>query len=469
MRIAVGGIAHETNTFSTLRTEYADFRRVSGPALVDGPAWDELREQGVEIVPLFYAHATPSGRVGRGAFEALLGELLSGLRGAGPLDGALLTLHGAMEVEEIGDGETAILQAVRREYGEDLFLCVTLDLHANLAPGVVEASQIVTAYRTAPHRDAEETRLRGMKLMVECLSLRVRPVTRMVKLPLLVAGEAAVTEVEPARSLYEGLKEIDRRPGILVSSILIGCAWTDSPHTAVAAVVSGEDEAAVQNAASELASAVWARREEFSIDSVTADIEGAVRLALESTPDKRPIFISDSGDNTTAGAAGDCPLLLRYLCENGVPDCLVAGIMDPEAVEMCARAGVGAEMQLSIGGKLDTAHAEPFPCRCVVKRIAQSRARVLVETASVDVVLQSDRSPFTELRHFPEMGLDPKDYRIIVVKEGYLFPELRDYAPRHIMALSPGFADQQLERLPFAKLKRPTYPLDPDVEWEPKA
>ncbi len=201
MRIAIGGIAHETNTFSTLPTEYADFRRREGPELASGAGWDDLRAEGVEIAPLFSVHATPSGRVTRPAFERLLGELTSGIRDSLPLDGVVLTLHGAMEVEGIGDGETAIVRAVRSEFGYDLFLSITLDLHANLAPGVVGDSQLITAYRTAPHRDGEETRLRGMRLMADCLRQGARPVTRMVKLPLIVAGEAAVTEVEPSRSL----------------------------------------------------------------------------------------------------------------------------------------------------------------------------------------------------------------------------------------------------------------------------
>jgi len=472
MRIAIGGIAHETNTFSTLSTEYADFRRTEGAALVDGSGWEAIRRKGVEIIPLFSAHATPSGRVSRRAHERLLGELLSGLRDARPLDGVLLTLHGAMEVEGVGDGETAIIEAVRAELGEDLFLTVTLDLHANLAPEVVGESQIVTAYRTAPHRDGEGTRLRGMRLTVDCLERGLRPVTRMVKLPLLVGGEAAVTEVEPAKALYARLPEVDQRPGILVSSILIGCAWTDSVHTRVAVVVSGTDEAVAGDAAEELAASIWTRRDAFAIDSVTADIEGSIRTALDAAG--RPVFISDSGDNTTAGAAGDSPLFLQCLAENAIPGALVAGITDPEAVCVCERAGVGSTVRVSIGGKLDAVHAEPFACGGVVQRVASGNtlgegrgSRILLRTGEVDVVLQSDRRPFTQLRHFREMGLAPDAYKLIVVKEGYLFPELRDYAPLHIMGLSPGFGDQRLERLPFIHLHRPIHPLDPDVRWEP--
>ncbi len=474
MRIAIGGIAHETNTFSALLTRYDDFRLLRGVDLVGGSGWEAFRAENpdAQLVPLFAAHATPSGRVIRDAFERLLGELLTELREAMPADGVLLTLHGAMEVEGIGDGETAIVQAVRQEFGPELFVAVTLDLHANLAPAVVEQSQIVTAYRTAPHRDALQTYLRGMRLMVDCLRRGVRPVSRMVKLPLLVAGEAAVTEVEPARSLYAGLPELEAGHGLLGASILIGCAWTDSPHTAVATVVSGSDGPAAEGAARALAARIWERRDEFVVDSATAELPEALLMAAEGG--EGPVFISDSGDNTTAGAAGDSPYVLQYLVENGVAGALVAGITDPAAVAACAEAGAGATVGLSLGGKLDAVHFSPFECRGTVQNRAtgggeagaHTGARAVVRIGGVDAVLQSDRRPFTELRHFRELGLDPAEYDVVVVKEGYLFPELRDYAPRHIMGLTPGFADQRLERLPFSRLSRPIHPLDEGVSWQ---
>ena len=470
MRIAIGGIAHETNTFSTLPTQTNDFRISEGDALVAGPFWRDLEAQGHTFVPLFAARATPSGPVARDAFTSLLDELIEGLIAAaasGPVDGVLLVLHGAMEVEGIGDGEAAILRAVRSALGEGVFIAVTLDLHANLAGEVVERSDLVTAYRTAPHRDVEETTHRATSLMVRCLESGIRPASAMVKLPLLVAGEAAVTEVEPARSLFARLVGIDRRPGILTSSILIGCAWTDSPYDSVGVVVCGTDRAASAAAADEIALEVWRVRERFAIDSETAELDEAIDLALAS--DLRPVFISDSGDNTTAGAAGDLPLVLSRLVERGVAGALVAGITDPAAVEHCLASTGDEEIDLLIGGKLDRTNGTPYACRGRVlasRRLpAPTGPRVLLRIGATDVVIQSDRHPFTQLDHFSDLGVSPESYHLIVVKEGYLFPELRDYAPRHIMAMTPGFGNQRLDRLPYEKLNRPIYPLDADTRW----
>lgn len=465
-RIAVGGLAHETNTFSTLPTRLDDFRRRRGADLVSGPAWDELRARGHELLPLFAAHAAPSGKVERHAFEALLSELIEGLRASLPLDGVLLELHGAMEVEEIGDGETAILRAVREVVGEGVVIAASLDLHANLAPAVVREAGIIAAFRTAPHRDDALTVERTASVLGRALEDGVAPKSHMVKLPLLVSGEAAVTEAEPARTLYGTLPAIDRVPGVLCSSILIGCAWTDSPFSTVSVLLSGTDGEVLRREANGLAREIWRRRSEFRIDSPTAEPGDAIRRALASAI--RPVFISDSGDNPTAGAAGDSPLMLELLVRAGARAALVAGVADAEAVERCSVAGVGASVDLEVGGKLDAVFARPYACRARVVRLvgAGTERSALVETGGVHLVLQCGRQPFTELADFTSLGIAPGEYQLVVVKLGYLFPDLRDYAPAHIMALSQGFADQRLDRLPYRHLPRPVYPLDLDARWE---
>ncbi len=470
MRIAIAGLAHETNTFSTLPTTYDDFRAARGEALLTTPPWQQEQAQHT-LFPTCVAHASPSGLVTEDAFTRYLTEMLDGIRSALPLDGVLLHLHGAMEVERIGDGETAILRAVRDLIGPGPLIAVTLDLHANLAPEVVALSDIVTAYRTAPHRDVAATRERGARLLLDSLRSGVRPVTRMVKLPLLVAGEAAVTEVEPAASLYARLPHCDALPGVLTSSILIGCAWTDSPYTSVSTVVTGTDAAVAATAAHRLAAEVWQVRDRFAIDSPTAPVDEAIRMAYASSV--RPVFISDSGDNPTAGAAGDVPVFLARLVELDARDVLVAGMPAPDAVTACFAAGTGSRVSVELGGQLDRTSGYPYRAEVTVKRLVPEVTgippRALVSIGGVDVVLQNDRLPFTEMRHFHTMGVNPADYKAVVVKLGYLFPELRDYAPAHIMALSPGFGDQRLDRLPYRRLRRPIYPLDPDTQWSAAA
>ena len=478
MRVAVGGIRHETNTFSTLRTALADFRVERG---------DEIRPpgaDGLDVVGTLVAGASPHGLVERAAYETLKAELLDRLRAALPVDGVFLDLHGAMEVEEIGDGEGDLAAAVRALVGPDIPIVASLDLHGNISPELVAACDAMTALRTAPHRDGMETRARAMRLLVRALREGRRPATVMARVPLVIAGEWAVTEVEPARSLYSMLPGIEARPGVLDASVMIGCAWTDSVHTTAGAIVVAWEREVAERGAHALAAEIWRRRAEFAPDVETASLEEAVAQALAS---EGTTFLSDSGDNVTAGAAGDLPLVLEELLRQTggsaavsplrpgpagalAPDvaatALVAGLSDAAAVGACRAAGVGASLLLSLGGKLDAVNGRPLSVEATVRRIEDDAA--LIRMGGVDVVLTTHRDAFTRLDQYRALGLDPLAYRAVVVKLGYLFPELRDLAPGGILALTPGFTDLELTRLPYRRLRRPAYPLDPEATWPPR-
>jgi microcystin degradation protein MlrC len=473
MRIAVGGIGHETNTFSPVWTEFDDFRFVRDVDLRHRVSAGDWGKEGVELLPTFVARALPSGLVRKSAYLRLKRELVSRLQVTLPVDGVYLDLHGAMEVEDIGDGESDLVSAVRDLVGPDALISVSLDLHGNISPTLVERSDILTAYRTAPHRDGEETRQRALEHLVGALKRGIRPVPTLVKPPLLLAGESAVTEVEPARSLYARLVEIEREPGILDASLLIGCAWTDSPYTSTSVIViAEEDKTKARRLGADLAREVWAHRDAFSFGVETAPVEEAVRRAMAAP--ELPVFISDSGDNVTAGGAGDIPLFAERLVALGAENALVAGLVDPEAVGACAAAGLGAQIQLSIGGKLDRAHARPFTFEGQVEHLARGASDpegettlAVVRMRGVRILLANDRRFFPDRASIAAAGVDPMMQKIVVVKQGYLFPDLYDHAPRAIMALSPGATDLRLERLPYRRLERPIYPLDSGFEWSP--
>jgi microcystin degradation protein MlrC len=466
VRIAIGGIRHETNSFSPVWTGVDDFHVVRGAALLEGKQGFPWQPEGVDLLPTLVAGAMPSGLVRESAYLELKEELLRGLEAALPVDGVYLDLHGALDVETIGDGETDLVPAVRQLVGPDALISVSLDLHGNISPTLVRAADILTAFRTAPHRDTEETRERALAILIRALREGQRPVSALVKPPLLLVGEQAVTEVEPARSLYGRLAEIDWVPGIIDSSLLIGCAWTDGPFTTTSIiVVAAEDRELAQQQAAELARQVWAQRREFSFGVETASVDEAIRRAMAAP--EHPVFVSDSGDNLTAGGAGDIPLFARRLVALGAQDAVVAGIADPTAVRQCAAAGIGAEVELSIGGQLDRANGQPFVTTGRVQHISPQPGTAVVRVGGVSIVLTVDRRPFTDRASIAAAGIDPMAQKIVVVKLGYLFPDLYDHAPRAIMALSPGATDLRLEKLPFQRLQHPIFPLDGDFTWEP--
>lgn len=466
MRIAIAGIGHESNSFTPLRTGLEQFHVRRGEQILQDTAWEEFRSQGIEFVPTLTASASPHGLVRRDTYLQLKEELLQRLEESLPVAGVYLSLHGAMEVEEIGDGESDLVAAVREKVGPEALISASLDLHGNIAPALVDTADLLTALRTAPHRDGAETRRRALSHLVHCLRSGIRPVSAMLKLPLLLPGEYAVTDVEPARSLYARLPEIASTPGILDASLMIGCAWTDSPFNSVSVLVMAErDPALALREAARLAEAVWQQRHAFGPEVETMPPEEAVSRALAS-PD-RPVFISDSGDNVTAGGAGDLPLFVDLLRAAEARDAVVAGIADAEAVRQCAAAGVGATVSLSIGGKLDPANGRPLAITGEVRQLdpADQPELAVVRVGAVTVVLTTDRRAFTTRSSFEQLGIDPLQQAIVVVKLGYLFPDLRPLAARSLMALSPGCTDLRLERLPYRRVRRPIYPLDPNAEW----
>jgi microcystin degradation protein MlrC len=217
---------------------------------------------------------------------------------------------------------------------------------------------------------------------------------------------------------------------------------------------------------------VWEQRHDFGFGAETATVDEAIQRAMDAP--ERPTFIADSGDNVTAGGAGDIPLFVESLIAASAQDALVAGLTDPAAVRQCASAGVGAEVVLSIGGKLDQANARPLVVTGQLEHLAgDSRDRndvptlALVRVDGVRIILATDRRFFPDRKSIAAAGIDPMAQKIVVVKQGYLFPDLYDHAPRAIMALSPGATDLRLERLPYRSLQRPIFPLDSGFDWNP--
>ncbi len=460
-KCAICGIRHETNTFSALRTRLEDFRVLRGEEIVTNEFWASFGD--IEWAPTLLAGASPHGLVSKEAYLKLKEELINRLCDALPVDGVYMNLHGAMEIEEIGDGESDLMGSVREIVGSSVPITASLDLHGNIAPAFAESTNVLTALRTAPHTDGSETGERAIRHLVGCVKDGRLPVNVLVKVPLLLPGEFAVTEIEPARSLYARLREIESEEGILDASILIGCAWTDSPYTSISVIVAAEEESQkARECAGSLAREIWMRREEFGPDAQTASVEESIKKAMKSKV--RPVFISDSGDNVTAGGAGDVPLLLDKLLEAGASDALIAGLADPDAVKLCIQAGTGSQVTLSIGGKLDQINGYPLEVKGIVEHINPPSLAVL-KVEGVEVILASDRRAFTGLSSFQQAKVNPEDYQMVVVKLGYLFAGLRSIAKSSIMALSPGFTSLLVEQLPYKRVMRPIFPIDRDFEW----
>jgi len=463
MRIAVGGIASESCTFSPLPTRRADFQVAEGEALLDQyPFLAAYRD--VTFVPLFRARAMPGGPVDADAYQGFRAAFLEQLRAGGPWDGVYLDMHGALYVRGMADAEGDWLAGVREVVGPNCLVAASYDLHGNVSQRVVEHLDLLTAYRTAPHIDGLGTRQRACDLLVDCLRRSLRPFLAFVPVPLLLTGEQTTTTSEPGASLYGQIPAVVRREGVIDASILVGYAWADEPRSGASTVALGTNRAAAQRAAVDLAQAFWQERHGFQFAVPTGSVDECIAMALDAA--QQPVFVSDAGDNVTGGGVGDVPYVLERLLAYQVRDAAYASIADAAAAVHCAEAGVGARVRLSLGGKLDPVHGASLEVEGQVSALAEperGNLQAVVQVSGVSVIVTAQRTAFTTMAQFRALGLDPLARQIVAIKLGYLFPELQQIARTSLLAFSPGAIDPLVERLPYRRVRRPIYPLDPDM------
>ncbi len=467
MKIAAAGIAIECATFSPLPSELSDFEVLRGDALLSRYPF-AAAHPAIDFAPIMQAHAVPGGVLRRSVYDDLKTEIIAGLRAGGPWDGVYLDMHGAMAVDGIEDAEADFIGAVRDLLGPAPLISASYDLHGNLSAAIMKQLDLITAYRTAPHEDALETRARALNLLIHCLRAGIRPQKAFIPIPLLLSGERAMTIVEPGKSVYAEIEVVIDGEMVLDASLLVGFTWADQARSQATAVALGLDEDATWIAARKLAAAYWDARHDFNFGVPTGTTDECIEMALESTA--ATVFLSDSGDNVTGGAAGDVPYVLERLLAHRVPKTLYASLADAAAVEACFNAGTGASLMLSLGGKLDPVHGRPLSVTGSVKKLYESASngrQVILGVDQVDVILNERRLAFTTLAQFTELGLDPLNYRIVCLKLGYLFPDFQRIAPEAIMALSPGAINALPETLPFHQIQRPMYPFDHDFDWSP--
>ncbi|MBX5169348.1 M81 family metallopeptidase [Rhizobium sp. NZLR1b] len=470
MRIAVGGIHIECSTYNPVLNEEKDFRVLRGDALLASPYFGFLRDYDAEFLPTIHARAIAGGPVSRATYEAFKGEFLERLKPMLPLDGLYLAMHGAMYVEGMEDAEGDWICAARALVGEACTVSASYDLHGNVTQRIIDALDIYSTYRTAPHIDVEETMRRSVSMLVKSLKSGVRPVVLWAPVPVVLPGERTSTVDEPAKSLYEMLPEIDAIDGVWDASLMVGYVWADEPRATAAAIITGTDRTVMEREARRLAKAYWDAREDFVFGCETGSLEECVARAIASPT--IPVVLAESGDNPTGGGVGDRADVLAELIGRGAAGVVFAGITDKAATETCYAAGVGAKLDLSVGASLDSEGSKPVNARFIVKFLhgtaEPADRQAVVSIDGIDLVLSAKRRPYHNIADFTRLGLDPHKARIIVVKSGYLSPELAPIANPSLMALSTGVVDQFVERLPRLRKQHPTYPFDKDFAFEPQ-
>jgi microcystin degradation protein MlrC len=469
MRIAVAGLHTECSTYNPVLAREADFRVLRGPAMLKDDYFNFLTHFPAEFITILHARAIAGGPVESGIYGRWKSELLDGLRATLPLDGVYLAMHGAMFVEGLHDAEGDFISAVRDLVGPDVLIAASYDLHGNVSQRIVDSLDIFSTYRTAPHIDVQDTMRRAVTMLVRALRTGVRPVLAWAPVPVLLPGERTSTQDEPARSFYTQLHEVEEPTGIWDASFQVGYVWADEPRATACAVVTGTDRTAMSAAAQYLAQDYWNIREQFVFGTTTGSIEECVAWAVAA--ETAPVVLAESGDNPTGGGVGDRAEVLAALIAAGAIGVVFAGITDKAATDKAYSAGVGGTIALTVGGSLDPSSrkVEAEAEVVFVLEVGEDRLReAVVRIGGIDLVLTARRRPFHNIADFTRLGLDPRTARIVVVKSGYLSPELGPIANPSLMALSPGVVDQFVERLERKHKSVPQYPFDKNFAWTPE-
>lgn len=480
-RIGIAGIAIESSTFSPHLSGDEAFSIRTGaellgyyPFLAEGR---DLREA-AEWVPIYHGRSFPGGAVRTETYQKMKQAILDGIAAQGPFDAFFFDIHGAMSVVGMWDAEGDLAVAVREALGPDVLITTSMDLHGNVSRELLDAVDLITCYRMAPHEDWMNTKERAVFNLLTRLRSGVgsdvqarRPYKAWRQVPLLLPGEKTSTRLEPAKSIYQSVADVADLDGVVDAALWVGYAWADEPRCQATVVVTGDDQELIARECERIAREYWDARDDFVFVGPTDTLAGALDKAL--APDaKRPYVISDSGDNPTAGGAGDVSWTLGELLErpdlaDGNRVVIHASIFDAAAVAKAREAGVGAPVTLEVGGRVDPNPRGPVNITGEVFSITDgdpaAGTQVVIKAGSVHAIITERRKPFHHLDDFRMLGLDPEKADVVIVKIGYLEPELYELAADWTLALTPGGVDQNLIRLGHHNLAPGVYPFHTSV------
>ncbi|OKL63883.1 hypothetical protein UA08_00453 [Talaromyces atroroseus] len=487
--IAIAGLACETSTFTPSKTLAPAFHPQRGHEVIQEYAFLHPGTSLANIADwrgALIGHALPGGIVTRPAFEELAGEILSRLKdivaSTPRLDGLWFDIHGAMCVEGLDDVEAELLRRIRAVIGPDVVVSASMDLHGNVSRELAHQTDLITCYRMAPHEDELETKERACRNLVDLLTKqhssrnnRLRPFKAWIPLPILLPGEQTSTRVEPAKHIYAAVSRVEAMAGVIDAAIWVGYAWADEARNRAIVMATGWDKAAVAAGAEKLAKLFWDAHADFKFVGLAGSFKMCLDTALASS--SRPYFISDSGDNPTAGGSGDMTWGLTKLLarpefkDASSPTVIYASVPGPRAVETAVAAGVGATVTVTAGAEVDNIHAGPITMTGRVHSIKHgdknAGIEVVLQVGSVFAILTKLRKPYHKEHDFTDLDLQPRCADIVIVKIGYLEPELYAMAADWMLGLTPGGVDQDLIRLGHRRIRRPMWPFDTDFEPRP--
>ncbi|HHW31137.1 MAG TPA: M81 family metallopeptidase [Clostridiaceae bacterium] len=484
-RVLVAGFKHETNTFIKQPTTMEDYKKrrlvyndeiirfFTGTKTEIGGFIDTAQKEGITLIPSIAADACPGGRVEKKVFNHVRDAIIKTYKENQPINGILLSLHGAMVLEGYPDGEGLLLESIRQVTGYDLPIMVTLDLHANITEKMRFNSNGMFPFDHYPHVDMYERGVEAATNLFRMLRNEIKPVICIKKLPIL--NPCLESGKPPHKPFLDMALEWEKNPQVISVSVVSGFPYADI-HDATMTVIAqtNNDPELASQITEEIGEAIIKKHKDFV--KYTTPLEQAIREAVEAP--EGPVVIADVSDNTGAGAPGDGTHVLRKMMEMNVKNAAFALITDSETVEKAIEAGVGSSVKVSLGGKsMPEILGDPIEAEGIVKTITDGRfinkgpmsrglmndigPTVVIDFDGIEVIVSGRRIQPFDPEIFRRMGIEPLDKKVLVVKSMVHFRAAYTPLAKKIIDVDvPGPCPQNLRLLKLENVRRPVFPLD---------
>ena len=476
MKVFIAQLATETNTFCTFPTgrggfeQYGIFHGDASARDPDGAGAflrmmrDMMEDDGHEVVESLCAFAQPAGRTVRAVHEALRDEIVADLRAALPVDAVQLMLHGAMVAEGCDDCEGDLLARLREVVGPGVPIAVELDLHCHFTELMRRSADLIVCFKEYPHVDGEARAIELWRMLKDTVAGRIRPVTAVVDCRMVGLWH---TTREPMRGFVERMQSFEGRDGVLSVSLGHGFPWGDvADGGARLWVIADSDAAKAQSLAQQLAEEFWQLRERTLAPHLGID------AALDRLRDDAgaPVVVGDVADNPGGGAPGDSTFILRRVLERGIGDVAIGAFWDLGAIRICRDAGVGAVIDLRVGGKCNPSSGAPVDVRVTVRALLDEHGQsalggreslgacAWVEAANgVHLLIASLRSQVYGTDAFTGIGITLADKRLVVVKSTQHFhAQFAPLASEVLYVSTPGALTLDFASIPY-RVRSPDY------------
>ncbi len=451
-KIFICGISTECCSYSTLIQDEYDFEILRGNKLLKYINFNFSKYKNITFIPSKFYRSLPGGPVDKNFFLKTIENISNDLKKHTLIDGIIFLMHGAMYVKGINDPEGFFIKKIRSKVSKRCKLSLSYDLHGQMTDSIIKNINYFAAYKTAPHIDVKQTYSRAIKMLIDGILNNKKNHIIWEKIPVLVSGEMSSTIVKPCKKIYKNLNIFNKLKGINDCNLLIGYVWADTKRATASAIVNCTDANIGKRICKKIALSYWNNRFKLVYDMQSYKLNKIFHVVNKN----KFTILADSGDNPTAGGVGSRIDVLEHVFKKKIENTLFAGIFNEEIFRELKNKKNKVVIKDIISKKKIT---------IVIDKFYLKNDNAIVSSNNNTIIFTKYRKPFHYLSDFKELNINIKKYKILVVKSGYLSPELKKLKADNFMILTDGFVTQDFKRIKNLFREKPIYPFQKNFRY----